>query len=183
MGMPAARITDPHICPMVNPGPAAIPHVGMPIVGPGAPTVLIESLPAAVQGDTCPCAGPPDVIAGGSGGVFFEGKAAARMGDLTAHGGSILAGCGTVLVGESGGGGGGGSGEGSEAESLEREPLVIELLDEEGIPVANQLYQIELPDGSIKKGLLDSEGKATILGIEPGDCKVTFPDVNETDVE
>jgi hypothetical protein len=38
MGKPAARLTDMHTCPMVTPGLPPIPHVGGPIVGPGAPT-------------------------------------------------------------------------------------------------------------------------------------------------
>ena len=45
---PAARLTDMHICPMVTPGVPPIPHVGGPILGPGAPAVLIMGLPAAI---------------------------------------------------------------------------------------------------------------------------------------
>ncbi|NEK70265.1 MAG: type VI secretion protein, partial [Xanthomonas perforans] len=41
---PAARLTDLHVCPMVT---GVVPHVGGPIVSPGAPTVLIGGLPAA----------------------------------------------------------------------------------------------------------------------------------------
>ncbi|UJF17654.1 type VI secretion protein, partial [Vibrio sp. SS-MA-C1-2] len=36
----AARLTDMHTCPMQTPGTPPIPHVGGPIVGPGAVTVL-----------------------------------------------------------------------------------------------------------------------------------------------
>jgi hypothetical protein len=43
--------------------------------------------------------------------VFFGGKPAARMGDSCVHGGTIMLGCPTVLIGESGGGGGGGLSE------------------------------------------------------------------------
>jgi len=93
----AARISDMHTCPLVNPGP--VPHVGGPIVGPGSPTVLIAGVPAAVMGDTCVCTGPPDSIAGGSATVLIGGKPAARMGDLTAHGGTIVAGSPTVMIG------------------------------------------------------------------------------------
>ncbi|MBX2926831.1 MAG: PAAR domain-containing protein [Saprospiraceae bacterium] len=93
----AARIGDMHTCPLVNPGP--VPHVGGPVVGPGSPTVLIAGVPAAVMGDTCVCAGPPDSIVGGSATVLIGGKPAARMGDLTAHGGTIVAGSPTVMVG------------------------------------------------------------------------------------
>ncbi|MCB9018547.1 MAG: PAAR domain-containing protein, partial [Prevotellaceae bacterium] len=77
----AARVTDMHTCPMLTPGLPPIPHVGGPIVGPGVPTVLIGGLPAAVVGDTCVCAGPPDTIVMGSMTVMIGGKPAARMGD------------------------------------------------------------------------------------------------------
>ena len=63
---PAARITDMHVCPMMN-GP--VPHVGGPILPPGAVTVLIGNLPAA------------------------------RMGDQCSHGGTVVMGLPTVLIG------------------------------------------------------------------------------------
>ncbi len=100
MGKPAARITDMHVCPMVTPAVPPIPHVGGPIIGPGVPNVLIGGMPAAVMGDMCVCVGPPDVIVLGSVGVMIGGKPAARMGDTCAHGGAIVAGCPTVLIGE-----------------------------------------------------------------------------------
>jgi len=95
----AARLTDMHRCPMETPGLPPIPHVGGPIIGPGAPNVLIGKLPAAVLGDNCICVGPPDSIIKGSATVMIGGKPAARMGDITAHGGSILLGCPTVMIG------------------------------------------------------------------------------------
>ncbi len=94
--MPAARMTDMHVCPMVT---VLVPHVGGPIVGPCVPTVLIGSLPAAVVGDQCACVGPPDVIVTGSAKVLISNKPAARLGDTTAHGGTIVAGCPQVLLG------------------------------------------------------------------------------------
>lgn len=97
MGTPTARIGDMHTCPVVNPGP--VPHVGGPIIGPGAPTVLIGGMPAAVVGDSCICAGPPDTIAAGSATVLIGGMPAARLGDSTAHGGTIIIGEPTVLIG------------------------------------------------------------------------------------
>jgi uncharacterized Zn-binding protein involved in type VI secretion len=99
MGQPAARITDMHICPLVTGGQLPIPHVGGPIIGPGAPTVLIGKMPAAVLGDTAVCVGPTDSIVNGSATVMICGKPAARMGDTTAHGGSIADGFSTVLIG------------------------------------------------------------------------------------
>jgi len=96
---PAARLTDMHQCPMITPGLPPIPHVGGPIVGPGAPTVLIGGLPAAKLGDLAVCIGPPDSIIKGSATVLIMGMPAARLGDSTAHGGAIMVGFPTVLIG------------------------------------------------------------------------------------
>jgi len=96
---PAARLTDMHTCPMQTPAVPPIPHVGGPIIGPGVPTVLIGGLPAAVVGDMCVCVGPPDSISKGSSSVMIANKPAARMGDSTAHGGSIVLGWPTVQIG------------------------------------------------------------------------------------
>jgi uncharacterized Zn-binding protein involved in type VI secretion len=93
----AARVSDMHVCPMVNPG--GVPHVGGPILPPGVVTVLIGGLPAATIGDMCICAGPPDTIIVGSVTVLIGGKPAARVGDSTAHGGTIIIGCPTVIIG------------------------------------------------------------------------------------
>jgi uncharacterized Zn-binding protein involved in type VI secretion len=93
----AARVTDPHTCPMVT---VAVPHVGGPILPPCEPTVLIGDLPAARISDQLLCAaGPPDVIAMGSETVVIGGLPAARMGDPTVHGGVIVMGCPTVIIG------------------------------------------------------------------------------------
>ena len=96
MGKPAARITDMHVCPMTT-GP--VPHVGGPIVAPSAPTVLIGKLPAAGMGSAAVCVGPPDTIILGSATVLIGKKPQARMGDSSAHGGAIVGGCPTVLIG------------------------------------------------------------------------------------
>lgn len=96
MGLPAARITDMHTCPMLT-GP--VPHVGGPILPPGAVTVLIGKLPAARLTDMATCVGPPDSIIKGSPTVLISKLPAARMGDNTVHGGIIILGCPTVLIG------------------------------------------------------------------------------------
>lgn len=96
---PAARLTDMHVCPMVTPMVPPVPHVGGPITGPGVPTVLISKMPAAVMGDMCVCVGPPDSIIKGSATVMIGGRPAARMGDNTAHGGTIAIGVPTVIIG------------------------------------------------------------------------------------
>ncbi len=93
---PAARITDMHTCPMVT---GTVPHVGGPILPAGEPTVLIGGMPAARVGDMAICVGPPDTIVAGSATVLIGGMPAARLGDSTAHGGVIVAGLPTVLIG------------------------------------------------------------------------------------
>jgi uncharacterized Zn-binding protein involved in type VI secretion len=102
-----------------------VPHVGGPILAPGAPTVLIGFLPAARMTDMVTCVGPPDMIVMGSPTVLIEFLMAARMGDPTVHGGVIILGEPTVMIGEAGmgspgavvvtppAGGGGGGGGGS----------------------------------------------------------------------
>jgi len=96
MGMPAARVGDMHVCPIVT---VLVPHVGGPVLPPGGIPVLIGGQPAARVSDMALCVGPPDVIALGSVTVLIGGMPAARMGDLTAHGGTIVLGCPTVLIG------------------------------------------------------------------------------------
>jgi uncharacterized Zn-binding protein involved in type VI secretion len=95
---PAARITDMHACPKVEPGP--VPHVGGPTVS-GEPTVLIGFMPAARVGDSLVCVGPPDSIKSGDSTVKIGNKDAARLGDPTNHGGVLVAGCPTVIIGTS----------------------------------------------------------------------------------
>ena len=97
--MPAARVGDMHVCPMVTPAVPPIPHVGGPIMPPGAVTVLIGGMPAAKMGDMATCVGPPANIIKGSATVMISNMPAARLGDSTAHGGAIVAGCPTVLIG------------------------------------------------------------------------------------
>lgn len=96
---PAARVTDMHTCPKVEPGP--VPHVGGPILPAGEPTVLIGFMPAAREGDMAVCVGPPDTIQKGESSVLIGNKPAARIGDSMQHGGVIVLGCPTVLIGSS----------------------------------------------------------------------------------
>jgi uncharacterized Zn-binding protein involved in type VI secretion len=226
MFAPAARLTDMHVCPMFN-GP--VPHVGGPILPPCHPTTLIAALPAARISDMAFCAGPPDVIATGSFTVFIGGMPAARLGDTCAHGGKIVVGCPTVLIGDSGSGSGAGaagvSGGNSNAAGsstvqaathpfvatmldartsgtpfvetrcaekavqarLDRSPMLatgdpnkkswieIRLVDDDGSPVAYELYRVVTPDGVVREGFLNGDGLARVDGIDPGTCSITFP--------
>ena len=93
---PAARLTDLHVCPMVT---GVVPHVGGPIVAPCDQNVLIDGLPAARVSDMLVCVGPPDAIAMGSPTVLIGNMMAARLGDPTVHGGVIVAGSSSVMIG------------------------------------------------------------------------------------
>lgn len=87
--LPAARITDMIVSPATSGTP-------VPIIPPGAPTVLIGGLPAARMGDSCGA----DVIIKGSATVLIGGMPAARITDSTASGGAIMPpGAPTVLIG------------------------------------------------------------------------------------
>lgn len=93
---PAARVGDMHECTSMT---GTVPHDGGPLIGPGAPTVLIGQMPAACVGDSAVCVGPPDSLTQGSETVLVEGKPLVRMGDPTEHGGEVVMGCPTVIVG------------------------------------------------------------------------------------
>jgi len=91
----AARIGDPHLCPMVD---GVKPHVGGPITM-GHPTTIICGMPAARVGDLVTCVGPPDTILMGSTTVMIGAMPAARFLDQTVHGGAITMGAPTVIIG------------------------------------------------------------------------------------
>lgn len=95
MGLPAATVGCHHTCPQVSSKRA---HEGGPIAS-GSSNVLIAGIPAAREGDVLVCIGPPDSIAAGSGSVLINGKPAARQGELTRHGGKVVTGNPTVLIG------------------------------------------------------------------------------------
>jgi hypothetical protein len=64
-------------------------------------------------------------------------------------------------------------------QSDEQHWIEIELLDDEGKPVPDEAYVVELPDGSQKTGRTDGSGKARIDGVDPGTAKVSFPDLDK----
>jgi len=56
----------------------------------------------------------------------------------------------------------------------------IELLDDQGKPVPGEAYKITLPDGTtVADGTLDEKGRARVENIDPGTCKVTFPNLDK----
>ena len=53
------------------------------------------------------------------------------------------------------------------------------MLDQAGKAVPGEAYQIELPDGATSEGTLDSQGRARVDGIDPGNCKISFPNIDK----
>jgi uncharacterized Zn-binding protein involved in type VI secretion len=152
-GQPAAVMGDQHSCPMVNPTPAANPHVGGPIIATGA-TVLIGGKPSARLGDTAICQGPPS---------------------------TIILGCTTVLIGDGGGGGGGGAASGKkakaevktkESEAEEKHYLDVKFVDKAGKPITGVQYTVKTPEGNISRGPLT--GKIKKSGIKEGNCEIAL---------
>jgi uncharacterized Zn-binding protein involved in type VI secretion len=160
---PAARISDMHTCPMVNPGP--VPHVGGPDIS-GSPDVIVGYMPQARVGDSLVCVPAVDSIAKGSPTVLVNGRMAARIGDSTVHGGVIVAGCPTVLIGESGQGATlkGAAADGTPfCEECEKAKKALEKVEE--VPPPNAP-----PPGSAE--IITLEGKKIIQAIKDAADKI-----------
>ena len=161
-GMPAARLGDMHVCPMLTPGVPPIPHVGGPI-SLGSTGVLIGGMPAARMGDMAVCVGPPDTIAMG---------------------------CMTVLIGETmaGGGGGGGAGapavaaakasavlacsDNKESTAKEEHWLEFNFVDKAGNPVSGLNYKLNDTESKDSESVLKMDGKIKRDSIKQGQAKV-----------
>lgn len=91
MRRPAARIGDNHTCPVHDDGP---------VIATCSPNVIIGGKNAARATDLCDCGSTSDMIVTGSRSVFINGLPAARLGDKTNHGGQIVEGLPSVLIGD-----------------------------------------------------------------------------------
>ena len=87
--MPASRIGDMHVCPMVT---VLVPHVGGPFIL-GSPTVLVGGMPQSRVTDQLVCVGPPDVAVMGCTtvlvGMAGAGGAAGAMAGIQAMGAAV----------------------------------------------------------------------------------------------
>ncbi|MEO8452116.1 MAG: PAAR domain-containing protein, partial [Gemmatimonadota bacterium] len=156
---PAARVTDMHVCPMMT-GP--VPHVGGPILPPGVPNVLIAGLPAAVVTSMCLCVGPPDTVVHGSTCCLFAGKPAARMTDQCTHGGIIVAGCLTVLIGDTGSGSGSGA-KGSGQSSRRSQVNTMRMAHRAGLPFTRRCCDA---GGRLASGLESTDPPEPVTFVE-----------------
>lgn len=171
---PAARITDKHTCPLHGGGPDAT----------GEPTVLIGFRPAARVNDLLSCGPTVDRIAEGSPTVLIGFQRAARMGDATTHGGVIVQGEKTVLIGIPGQGAAleAAAREGvpfcevcekkrRAAEEAEIEDLEIEehdgyfrvVHDGTDEPAAGVRYRITRAGGAVIEGTTDGDGRTKVV--------------------
>lgn len=67
----------------------------------------------------------------------------------------------------------------TEEEADKKSWIEIELVDEDDEPVPGEKYKVTLPDDSVAEGTLDDKGFVHIDGIEPGTCKITFPELDK----
>ena len=57
--------------------------------------------------------------------------------------------------------------------------IEVELVGEDDRPVPGEKYRIELSDGRVDEGTLDNKGFVRLAGIPPGDCKISFPNLDK----
>ncbi|MCP4647082.1 MAG: hypothetical protein GY852_05000 [bacterium] len=70
--------------------------------------------------------------------------------------------------------------EPTEEEAAEKSWIEIELLGEDDKPITGEKYVVTLPDGkTVASGTTGSKGTAKVPGIDPGKCKVTFPNLDK----
>ena len=211
MFAPVARVTDMHLCPMQTPAVVPIPHVGGPIMGPGAVTVMAGGIPVSVQGDLAICVGPPDIMTTASPTVLAEGRPVVRITDTTAHGGVPIVGLPTVMVGDSGGAGssqaatmsaakaGGSAFVRSECNAKAADAVArgapppppptgpawveVAVTSAEGAPLPYQKVAVTDASGVTRIAFSDGAGIARIEGMTPGSCRVTLPDLDQSSWE
>ena len=86
----AVKIGDQHTCQLSTKSSPSVPHVGGDVIGPGAPSILIENKNAAIVGDELKCnGGENDVIVTGHDTVLFCDVSAADANAMTEHKGKI----------------------------------------------------------------------------------------------
>ena len=163
-GMPAARLFDMHVCPMLTPGVPPIPHVGGPIML-GSAGVLIGGMPAARMGDMAMCVGPPDVIVLGCMTVLIgETMAGAakppgpiKVGLNSAAAAQIAAA--TALS------------DNKEASTKIEHWVEFEFVDKAGKPISGVNYKFTDPDGKESEGVLRPNGRICRDALNAGQCQ------------
>jgi len=158
-GKPAARVSDPTICP--------IPGHGTNPIASGSPDVFFDGLAAARVGDTCTCG---QALSGGfSSTVFINGRNAITLDGTTDHGGVVIGGSGTVIIGNTH----------TPAPFIPPLPIVGQPVVEfeaantrAGEPIAQQAYELETAEGRIVKGHTNAQGMTQSVATRQPDLAV-----------
>ena len=147
-GKPAARITDPTSCPL--PG-----HGVNPIAG-GSSDVFFDGLAAARQDDESACGSA--IVDNVASTVLINGRPAATVGSVGAHGNNIISGSSTVIIGN--------SHTPADFVPLVAMPLWALVFDEQfcivgsdGQPLAHVPYYIKDESGRVYTGFSDESGR------------------------
>jgi hypothetical protein len=56
--------------------------------------------------------------------------------------------------------------------------VAIKLIDKDGKPVPGASYKVKLPDASVVTGALNEKGEVQFDDIDPGQCLITFPEID-----
>lgn len=80
--------------------------------------------------------------------------------------------------GEGSAGSGATPGSGSTLPTSQKTWVEVELLDRNKHPVKGLRVEVTLPDGSVEKAMLSDKGTFRKDGIDPGTCRVRFPDLD-----
>ena len=158
-GKPAARVSDPTTCP--------VPGHGTNPIASGSPDVFFDGLPAARVGDTCTCG---QALSGEFvRTVFINGRNAMTLDGTTDHGGVVIGGSGSVIIGNTH----------TPAPFIPPLPIVGEALvdftaisavDDE--PIALQAYELETAESRRVKGQTDPQGTTQSLPTPDPDLAV-----------
>lgn len=188
---PQARVGDSSQVPADAHGCPACPHTAIGPAIQGSANVLTNGLPSVRIGDKgihAACCGPNMWNAKtGSGSVLINGRRAHRLSDLVMHCGGIgttVQGSPNVIVGDltsSSAANASSSGGGVPPPPRQVTWVAVELKSSDGLPMEGQTYRLTTPDGKVREGKLDGQGRARVDGVTAGQCEICFPGLDGKD--
>lgn len=66
-----------------------------------------------------------------------------------------------------------------EVEAEEKTWIEIEIVGEDDVGIPGEAFKITTPDGRVVSGTTGPDGVAKVIGLDPGTCKVTFPNLDK----